>query len=236
MRKLILLLLLVVPAPLPADVVALRGGGSFTGRIVEQTADRIVIDIGDGVIGFSTERVESISKGPTELDEYAARAGKLAPQDVSGWRTLAQWAAAKGLPVQSRAAYQRVLAALPDDAEAREALGFVKVEGRWLTEEEGYRARGYVKYQGEWMTPAEVQVAQADAAREQARDDAARRASDADFAANMDRIRAEEKAKRDQEERERMARDPVYWGGFGYGVTYWPGNSIAPSTPSGSPR
>ena len=53
----------------------------------------------------------------------------------------------------------------------------MQVDGRWLTEEESYRARGFVKYDGEWMTPAEVQLAQSDAAREQARDEADKRAS-----------------------------------------------------------
>ena len=168
----LLLLLFLAPGPVLADVVYLKGGGKFTGRIVEQTAERMVIDIGDGVIGFSMERVEEIVKGPTPLDEYDARASKLGQQDVDGWRSLAEWASMRGLSAQSRAAYKKVLAVAPDDAEAREALGFVKVDGRWLTEEESYRARGYVRYEGEWMTPAEVQLAQSNAAREQARDEA----------------------------------------------------------------
>ena len=232
MRKLLILLFLV-PGPLLADVVYLKGGASFTGRIVEQTEERMVIDIGDGVIGFSMDRVEKIEKGPSPLDEYDARAGKLGPQDVNGWRSLAQWASTKGYSAQARAAYQKVLAAAPDDPEAREALGFLKVDGRWLTEEESYRARGFVRYEGEWMTPAEVQLARADAAKERARDEADKRASDAEFAVNMDRLRAEEKEKREQEERDRMNRNPVYWGGWGYGPTYWPSAGAGTSPPAG---
>jgi len=230
-RKLLFLLFLV-PGPLLADVVYLKGGGRFTGRIVEQTAERMVIDIGDGTIGFSMDRVEEIVKGPSPLDEYDARAGKLGPQDVNGWRSLAQWASTKGLSAQSRAAYQKVLAAAPDDKEAREALGFVQVDGRWLTEEESYRARGFVRYEGEWLTPAEVQLAQSNAAREQARDEADKRASDAEFKANMDRLRTQEDAKRAQEEQDRMNRNPVYWGGWGYGVTYWPNTGAGTSRPA----
>lgn len=235
-----LLLLLLIPGSLPADVVYLKGGGQFTGRILEQDAERVTIDFGDGVIGFSMERVEKIVKGPSTLDEYEARAAKVGAEDVEGWRRLAQWAAAKGLPVQSRAAYQKVLALAPEDPEAREAMGFVNVAGRWLTEEEGYRARGYVRYEGEWLTPAEVQLAKADASADRARDDAAKRAADAEFSANMDRLRAQEDAKREQEERERMNRDPIYWGGWGYGVTSWPnprGEISNPSNPaSGRPK
>ena len=235
MKRLLPLLLILLPGLLVADVVYLKGGGSFTGRIVEQNEERMVFDFGDGTIGITMDRVEKIVKEASPLDEYDARAGKLGPQDVNGWRSLAQWASTKGLPVQARAAYQKVVAVAPDDPEAREALGFVRVDGRWLTEEESYRARGFIRYEGEWMTPAEVQLVQADAAREQARDDAAKAASDAAFAANMDRLRAEEAEKRAQEERDRMARDPVYWGGFGYGVTTWPytGGSISqPANPA----
>ena len=62
----------------------------------------------------------------------------------------------QGLSTQSRQAYEKVLSTAPDDAEAREALGFVQLGGRWLTEEESYRARGFVKVDGEWLTPAEA--------------------------------------------------------------------------------
>ena len=200
----------------------LKGGGRFSGRILEQTAEKVVIDFGDGTIGLPMEEVEEIVRGTSPLDEFEARASKLGPQDASGWRSLAQWASMRGLSAQSRAAYKKVLAVAPDDKEAREALGFVQVDGRWLTEEESYRARGFVRYDGEWMTPAEVQLAQSDAAREQARDEADRRASDAQFAASMDRLQKQEDEKRAREEADRMRNNPVYWGGFGYGVTYWP--------------
>jgi hypothetical protein len=213
-RKLLLVLLLA-PDLLLADVVYLKGGGKSTGRIVEQTTERMVIDIGDGVIGFSMERVEEIVKGPSPLDDYDARAGKLGPQDVDGWRRLAKGASMQGLSAQSRAAYKKVLTLAPDDPEAREALGFVKVDGRWLTEEESYRARGFVRYEGEWLTPAEVQLVRANVAREQAREEAEQRRSDAEFKASMDRLQKEEDAKRAQEERDRSYRNPVYWGGLG---------------------
>jgi hypothetical protein len=222
----LLLLLFLVSGPLLGDVVYLKGGGKFTGRIVEQTAERMVIDIGDGTVGFSMDRVEEIVKGPSPLDEYDTRAAKLGPQDVNGWRSLGLWASTKGLSAQSRAAYKRVLALAPDDKEAREALGFVQVDGRWLTEEESYRARGFVKYDGEWMTPAEVQLAQSDAAREQARAQADKSASDAAFAADMDRMQKKEDEKRARDEADRMRNNPVYnpvyVGGWGYGVTSWP--------------
>ena len=221
MRKLLLLLLLT-PGLLVADVVYVKGGGSFSGRILEQTAEKVVIDFGDGTIGLQIDQVEIIERGTSPLDEFDARAKKLGPKDVEGWRSLGLWASTKGLSAQSRAAYKRVLALAPGDKEAREALGFVQVDGRWLTEEDSYRARGYVKYDGEWMTPAEVQLARADTAREQAKDEAGRRASDAQFKASMDQLQKQEDEKRARDEADRMRNNPVYMTGWGYGVTTWP--------------
>jgi hypothetical protein len=218
----LLFLLLLAPSLLLADVVYVKGGGRFSGRILEQTPEKVVIDFGDGTIGLPMERVEEIVKETSPLEEFDARAKKLAPRDVDGWRSLGQWAAMRGLSAQSRLAYKKVVDLAPDDKEAREALGFVQMDGRWLTEEESYRARGFVKYDGEWMTPAEVQLAQSDAAREQARDDAAKKASDAQFSASMDRLQKQEDDKRAREEADRARNNPVYWGGFGYGVSTWP--------------
>ena len=221
MRKLLLLLFLT-PALLVADVVYLKSGGSFSGRILEQSAEKVVIDFGDGTIGLQMDQVEKIVKGTSPLDEFDARASKLGREDVNGWRSLGLWAATKGLSAQSRAAYKRVLALAPDDKEAREALGFVQVDGRWLTEEESYRARGFVKYDGEWMSPAEVQLAQSDAARDQAKDESDKRASDAQFKTSMDQLQKQEDEKRARDEADRMRNNPVYMGGWGYGVTSWP--------------
>ncbi len=206
-----------------ADEVFLKGGGTFSGRIVEQTDTMITVDIGDGKIGFPMTRVDHIVKGRSPLDEFDERASRLGPKDANGWRSLGRWALQQALSTQSRQAYQKVLSISPDDPEAREALGFVLLDGHWATEEESYRARGYVKYDGEWMTPAEMQVAQASDAAEQARWDAEKRAVEADVAA---REAAAEKREADERERkaeeERRSQTPVYWGGWGYGATYWP--------------
>jgi hypothetical protein len=228
-------LLFLLPSLLFADEVYLKGGGSFSGRIEEQTSTMITMNIGDGVVGIATSRVERIVKGRSPLDEYDERAGKLQPQDVDGWRNLGRWASHQGLSAQSRQAYEHVVAVATGDAEARQALGFVQVDGRWLTEEEGYRARGFVKYDGEWMTDAAAQAARASDAADQARQDAERDAN----LAKADAIQADAQAEK-AEERARMAEasdswsnlnNPVYWGGWGFGVTGWPSTATVTRGP-----
>lgn len=216
-------LLLLLPLAIHADEVYLKGGGSFSGRIVEQSDSMITVDIGDGKIGFPLVRVERIVKGRSPLDEYEERASKLGPNDTQGWRSLGHWALEQALSKQAREAYENVIAIAPDDAQARQALGFVRLEGRWVTEDESYRAQGYVKYDGEWMTPAEAQLVQADAQAEQARRDAEKRAVEEDVAARQAAAEQREAEERERkEEQERQSRYPVYWGGWGYGVSYWP--------------
>jgi hypothetical protein len=216
--------LLLVPTLVVADDVYLKGAGSISGRITELTDTMVMVDNGDGTIGVPLSRVERIVQGRSPLDEFDERAAKLGPKDVAGWRSLGRWAAEAGISTQSDKAYRKVLDIAPGDREAREALGFVFHNGRWMTEEDSFRARGYVKYEGEWMTPAEMQAAQADAAAEQARREAEQRAVDAEIAQAEAEQRAHEAEQRaeEAEEEARRYQDPVYWGGWGYGLTYWP--------------
>ena len=222
-----------------ADEVHLKGGASFSGRIVEQTDAMVTMDIGDGVVGIPAARIEKIVKGHSPLDEYDARARALKPDDIDGWRTLGRWASQQGLQAQARKAYQNVMGMAPNDPEARQALGYVQVNGQWMTEEDGYRARGFVKVGNEWMTPAEAQQTQANAAAAQAQADAERRANQAE----ADRILAEQRAAK-AEERAREAEEvdpwtqmgyPTYWGGWGYGMTSWPGGVDMQWRPANKP-
>ena len=195
----------------------------FTGRIVEQTDTMVTIDIGDGVVGVTMSRVERIVKGSSALDEYDQHARNLRPDDIQSWRNLGRWALGQGLSAQSRQAYQTVLAIDPNDAEARQALGFVLVEGSWLKEEESYRARGYVKYNGEWMTPAEAQAARADAEAALAREETKNRTREADVTAmQAEAAAAKTKEEAQWKEETKSWEFPVYWAGWGYGVTVWP--------------
>ena len=214
------LLLFLLPSALFADQVFLRDAGSITGKIVEQTATNVRVDVGGGVIGVPMDRVDRIEKGRCALDDYNDRAKKLGPNDVDGWKKLGRWASQEGLRAQAQDAYKQVLKSAPNDPQANEAMGLVQLNGRWVTETESFQARGFVEYDGEWMTPAQAQVAQTQAANDQARRDAEQRARDAE-AATRD---AEERAKDAEERAEQSERysSPMYWGGWGYGVTAWP--------------
>lgn len=232
-----LLVLLLGPGIASADVVYLKDAGTITGRVVEQTDEFVKVDIGDGVLGVPASRVERIEKGKTPLDEYDARASRLDADDVKGWRSLGRWARQQGLYSQTKEAFENVLANAPDDPEARDALGYVQIDGKWMTEEESYRARGFVRYEGEWMTSAEAQAAQTAFAAEEARRDAEASAREAEARAADAERRAEEAEERAREAEEDPWRtqDPLYWGSWGYGLTYWPSTPIGDGRPGNRP-
>src|SRR5262245_58035149 len=224
-------LLLLLPTALFADEVFIKGAGSISGRIVSRTPTQVMVDVGGGTVGVSLARVDHIVMARTDLDEYDERAGRLSSWDINGWRALGRWASLRGMEKQARQAYERIVAIMPDDPEAEGALGFVMLDGNWVTQQEAYRARGFVRYEGEWMMPAEAQLRLDGAAAEQARLDAAASAR----AADLEKLKAEVKAQYDAE----AARDEEWraegaaWfyshaygcGGCGYGPTFWPGPS-----------
>jgi len=231
------LLLFLAPTVLLADEVFLKGAGSITGQIVEQTATTVTVNIGGGVMGVPMANVDHIVKARCPLDDYDDRAGKLGPKDADGWRQLGRWATQQGLSAQATLAYQHLLTLVPNDPEAQEALGFVLVNGQWMTEEDSYRARGYVQYDGEWMTPAEAQLHQQNAQAEQARDEAARSARDAETAKMLADNRAATAAQKAADEQKRADDEarwsqPVYWGGWGYGVSTWPSSTVVARPPA----
>ena len=224
LRKLPFLLFLV-PAAVLADVVYLQGAGTISGRIVEQTATTVQVDVGGGIIGVPMSRVERIVKARCPLDDYDAGAAKLTPNDTAGWLKLAEWASQNGLPMNAHDAYEKALANSPDNAEARQALGYTMLNRRWLTEDEAYQASGYVKYNGEWMTPAQAQIEQTHDAQNTARKEAQYAAVEAANQADEAEAQAEQAAKEAKEAQATQQNAYPgygYYGGYAYGVTTWP--------------
>jgi hypothetical protein len=234
-----LVAVVLLPAAVSADEVFLKGGGQLSGRIVSRSATTIEVDVGAGRIGVPASSVVRIEEGRSPLQDYEERAGRLAPGDVEGWIALAEWAEGKGLGTQAREAYHRAQAASPEDPRANEALGNVKMDGRWVSEDESYRARGYVQYEGEWITPAEHEAILRERAAEDARD---RERREAESRLREAEARAEEAEARAREAEAQQESEGIpLWYGWGAGPVYWPTGPVvrppvAPSRPVARPR
>jgi hypothetical protein len=220
-----IVIIALVAAPVFADEVYLRGGGRFSGEIVEQTEDSVTVDIGGGYLTAPMSTVVRIEEGVSPLAEYRERAAGIPPGDAEAWRELARWATSKTLSSQSWEAYSQVVAILPDDDEANRALGRVLLNGKWVTEDESYRARGYIEFENQWMTPAERKAILAE---RQAQEQADRQANEAEIRAIQADIDAEQQREDEEFERQTSRFDrlqdygePVDWG-WGGGPAYWP--------------
>jgi hypothetical protein len=216
-------------APGRADEVYLKSGGQLSGRIVSRTENSVEIDIGAGRVKVPTSSVVRVEEGRSALEDYEDRARAIAPGDAAGWTALGEWASARGLGTQAGEAYERALGASPEDPRANAALGRVQIDGRWMSEEEGYRARGYVQHEGEWMTPAEQEAI--------LRSDRERRSAEA--RAREAEARAEE-AEAAAAAAQAAASEEVPWYGWGGGPAYWPMRPIvtrpvAPARPVARP-
>ena len=51
---------------------------------------------------------------------------------------------------------REVIELAPDHAEARERLGYIKRDGRWVEQEQELRAQGLVPFEGRWLTREQV--------------------------------------------------------------------------------
>jgi hypothetical protein len=230
MRTLAWLLAMLLPAAASADEVYLKSGGQLSGRIVNRTAAQIEVDIGAGHITVPVSQVVKIEEGRSALDDYHDRAAALGQGDAAGWVALGDWASAHGLGTQAREAYTKGLALAPEDARANAALGRTQIDGRWVSEEEGYRAKGYIQHRGEWVTPAEYEAMQrqeaASDAREHERQAADARAREAEARADEAEARAKEAAAQQQQ-----SWDNSYPGWYGAGYGWGAGPVVWPTAP-----
>jgi hypothetical protein len=243
LRRLILgLAAAMLPLPGAADEVFLKSGGQLSGRIVNRTADMIEVDVGAGRITVTASSVLRIEEGRSALHEYEDRAGRIPAGDAKAWVALGDWASEAGLGTQAREAYQRALSVSPGDHRANTALGNVQIDGRWVSEDDGYRARGYVRFENEWITAAEhgaiLRERAAEAEQERARANEAR--------VQEAETRAQEAEARAREAEEKLAAtQPTseglpLWYGWGVGPVSWNTGSIAMqpivTPPVGVPR
>ena len=210
-----LVLAVLLPTLVSSDEIFLTSGGQLSGRIVSHTESAVEIDVGAGRVTVPASSVVRIVEGRSALVDYEERARALAPGDTAGWQALGDWASERGLGTQAREAWGRALQAAPEDPRANAALGRVQVDGRWMSEEEGYRAHGYVQWEGEWMTPAEQEAI--------LRADRERREADARVREAEARAEAAEAAAAAAQE----ASEDVTWYGWGGGPAYWPTRPIA---------
>jgi hypothetical protein len=172
-----------------ADRVHLTSGSVIEGKAVRQ-GDKVVIEVESGEIAVPADSVTQIESKESDVQHVDALLEKLAPGDVEGLLRVANFCRDHDMSARERAMLERVIEVVPDHAEARARLGYVRANSTWIKREDQLRAQGLVEYEGRWITPAAVaelersraQTEAAVHAREMARIEARRAEAEAERA------------------------------------------------------
>lgn len=128
---LVLAACLVCAAPLRADVFHLDSGGRVDGELVEKADGNYRIRTTVGTISVPIASVKRIEKKATPFAEYDKRAAKVRPTAKAHF-ALAEWCGEHDLLSERRKHLEHAIALDTDFVPAREALGFVKEDGKWI--------------------------------------------------------------------------------------------------------
>ncbi|HVJ79874.1 MAG TPA: HEAT repeat domain-containing protein [Planctomycetia bacterium] len=146
-----------------ADVVRIAGGGKIEGTVLEDESDdaKLVVETKFGKVRVARNKIEAIDRGGADDPaNYRAEAAKY-KDTVDDQFKLALWCLDARLKKQATEHLRRVLALDPDHYGAREKLGYVKVDGKWMTLDESKAAQGLVKdSKGRWVLPQQREEAE----------------------------------------------------------------------------
>jgi hypothetical protein len=144
-----------------ADVVILQNGGRIVGKIKDQQdapkeSLRIHTEAG-GELTISKSTIKQIILQTQSEEEYDRVKGNYGDTAADQWK-LAEWCREHRMPTQQKVHLQRIIELDTDHTPARNALGFSKVNNRWMRREDTMKERGYVLYKGDWKLPQEIDL------------------------------------------------------------------------------
>lgn len=145
------------------EEVQLRGGGRLSGkvsRVDSGKAPYAVIEVDPGIkVAIPENQLASVAE-PEAIAEYRRRAAET-PQEAEAQYELAAWCQRSSLRAQARHHLQRVIRIDPSHERARDALGYVSYDGKWVREADLQKARGLVRINGKYRMPAEYVMTEA---------------------------------------------------------------------------
>ncbi|MEK7467867.1 MAG: hypothetical protein AAB074_10675 [Planctomycetota bacterium] len=115
------------------DIVTLADGRRFEGTVLSDDGSTLVLRRRHDEFHMDRRNVAKVEKAPLSWEEYAAKAAALKPDTAAGEHAaLAKWCRERKLIDEARAQWEAVLAKAPENAEARAALNWRKVDGKWV--------------------------------------------------------------------------------------------------------
>ncbi|HEV7281155.1 MAG TPA: hypothetical protein VGN57_13210 [Pirellulaceae bacterium] len=142
----------------PNTTVALESGGKLRAEIHPATSldgETVILTAPGLLIELPKDAVEEAVAPDAILVEYASRAAAI-PDAAPEHFALSEWCHENKLDPERTFHLQRTVAFDPDHDAARKALGYTKIDGRWVHPEQSYLDLGYVRYQGRWYSQGEL--------------------------------------------------------------------------------
>ena len=152
----------VVVGPTSADRLHLVGGGHVDGMVInrDRSANEPYIvrtDFGKITVKSSDVQNAKLLRKEQQLYERYARRTKTASDH---WK-MAEWCKKHNLLNERRHHLLEVVRLDPDHAQARSALNFRLIDGKWQSRTEFMEKRGYVRYKSQWRLAQDVAILEA---------------------------------------------------------------------------
>jgi len=151
---------LLLSPVLRADTILLKNGKTLEGRVTEN-GETVTIEMTQGSVKVKRSQIQSITPKATPQDELAAQSAALEKEiqnqkmtdaeQADRWFVLAYFAQQKQLTRAYVDLLKKVLTLDSQHAGAREASGFVLLDGRWLTPNDRNAELGMVEHEGKWI-------------------------------------------------------------------------------------
>jgi hypothetical protein len=153
--------------PARADCVTLKNGGEIRGEVLADSKSKArgelvsIRSLSGATVVVGRGEVDAVVRRRPLVEEYETRRRGM-PDAVEAHWELADWCRQKSLTKEREAELRRVVDLDSEHVAAHRALGHVRHQGRWGTQEEVMAARGFVKYKGKYVLPQELELIQQD--------------------------------------------------------------------------
>ena len=142
-----------------ADTFLLSSGGSVDGELLNPDQSPretyIVRTVSGGQLTLDQSQVlRIIAKSDAEL-RYEQLLPKMPDTILGNWQ-MAEWCRQKKLLDQRQRHLKEIVRRDPAHEKARLALGFSRVEGKWVKADQWMQQQGYVRHGGAWRTRQEL--------------------------------------------------------------------------------
>ena len=138
--------------------VTLRRGGKYEGEVVEKVGQIISVKHRFGTARIDRSDVLEWERFKTISEQFDERAEQC--KTAEEWCDLGDWATEQAENSLAEQAWRKATELDPSNKRARDALGEVLHEGKWMPLEEAMRAQGKESYGGEWLTPEQIEARQ----------------------------------------------------------------------------